>query len=105
VFITAIRLGQNPNKISDIDKVYAALREQRPLVLKYWAGTSEMQTLVANQEAWVGDFVGGRTMILKEQGQPVDYVIPASGARGLWIVLPSGKAHRAVIPAKSSLIT
>jgi spermidine/putrescine-binding protein len=26
VFITAIRLGQNPNKISDIDKVYAALR-------------------------------------------------------------------------------
>jgi spermidine/putrescine transport system substrate-binding protein len=91
VFITAIRLGQNPNKISDIDKVYAALREQRPLVLKYWAGTSEMQTLVANQEAWVGDFVGGRTVILKEQGQPVDYVIPASGARGFVDCVAIGK--------------
>jgi spermidine/putrescine transport system substrate-binding protein len=82
VFITALRLGMNPNNISDIGKVYAALREQRPLVLKYWGGTSEMQTLTANQEAWVGDFLGGRTLVLKQQGVPVDYVIPAAGARG-----------------------
>lgn len=91
VFITALRLGMNPNKITDINKVYAALREQRPLVLKYWGGTSEMQTLVANQEAWVGDFLGGRTLILKQQGVPVDYVIPAAGARGFVDCVAIGK--------------
>ncbi|HKN58657.1 MAG TPA: extracellular solute-binding protein [Gemmatimonadaceae bacterium] len=82
VFITALYLRQNPNQISDIDKIYAALKAQRPLVLKYWGGTSEMQTLVANQEVWAGDFVGGRTVQLKEQGVPVDYLVPEAGARG-----------------------
>ena len=82
VFITALYLKQNPNNISDIDKVYAALKAQRPLVLKYWGGTSEMQTLVANQEVWAGDFVGGRTVQLKEQGVPVEYLVPEAGARG-----------------------
>jgi spermidine/putrescine transport system substrate-binding protein len=91
VFITALKLGVNPNKIPDINAVYAALREQRPLVLKYWGGTSEMQTLVANQEAWVGDFLGGRTMILKGQGVPVDYLIPAAGARGFVDCVGIGK--------------
>jgi spermidine/putrescine transport system substrate-binding protein len=91
VFITALRLGVNPNQIPDINAVYAALREQRPLVLKYWGGTSEMQTLVANQEAWVGDFLGGRTMILKGQGVPVDYLIPAAGARGFVDCVGIGK--------------
>ncbi len=82
VFITALYLRQNPNQISDINKIYASLREQRSLVLKYWGGISEMQTLVSNQEAWVGDFVGGRTVQLKEQGVPVEYFIPDAGARG-----------------------
>ena len=91
VFITALRLGQDPNKISDINKVYAALREQRPLVFKYWGATSEMQTLVANQEAWVGDFLGGRTSLLKKQGVPVEYVIPSSGARGFVDCVAIGK--------------
>jgi spermidine/putrescine transport system substrate-binding protein len=81
-FFTALYLGQDPNKLTDVDKVYDAWRKQRPLVLKYWSGTSEMQTLVANQEAWVGEFVGGRTAIMKEQGLPVDYVIPSAGVRG-----------------------
>ena len=91
VFITALRLGQDPNKISDINKIYAALREQRPLVFKYWGATSEMQTLVANQEAWVGDFLGGRTSLLKKQGVPVEYVIPSSGARGFVDCVAIGK--------------
>jgi spermidine/putrescine transport system substrate-binding protein len=82
VFITALYLRQNPNQISDIDKIYAALKAQRPLVLKYWGGTSEMQTLVSNQEVWAGDFVGGRTVQLKEQGVPVEYLVPEAGARG-----------------------
>jgi spermidine/putrescine transport system substrate-binding protein len=91
VFLTALYLGQNPNQISDIDKIYAALRQQRPLVLKYWGGTTEMQTLVANQEAWIGDFLGGRTVIMKEQGLPVDYAIPAAGARGFVDCVGIGK--------------
>lgn len=82
VFLTALYLGQNPNKIRDLDAVYAALRNQRDLVVKYSAGTSEMQTLMSNEQAWAGDFVGGRAVILKEQGLPVEYLVPQAGARG-----------------------
>jgi spermidine/putrescine transport system substrate-binding protein len=82
VFLTALYVGQDPNNLTDVEKVYEALRRQRPLVLKYYGGTTEMQNLVANGEAWVGEFVGGRTLILKEQGVPVEYIIPASGTRG-----------------------
>lgn len=81
-FFTALYLGQDPNNLTDVEKVYEAWRRQRPLVLKYYGGTSEMQTLIANQEAWVGEFVGGRTAILKEQGLPVEYFIPEAGVRG-----------------------
>jgi spermidine/putrescine-binding protein len=81
-FFAALYVGQDPNKLTDVEKIYDALRQQRPLVLKYYGGTSEMQTLVANQEVWVGEFVGGRTAVMKEQGVPVDYVIPESGVRG-----------------------
>ena len=91
VFITALYLGQDPNNISDIGKVYAALRDQHALIRKYWGGTSEMQTLLSNQEVWLGDFVGGRAAILKEQGQPVEYFIPEAGARGFVDCVGIGK--------------
>jgi spermidine/putrescine transport system substrate-binding protein len=82
VFTTALYLGQNPNQISDIAKIYDAMRAQRPLVLKYWGGTTEMQNLLANGEAWVGEFVGGRTLVMKDQGLPLEYFIPKTGSRG-----------------------
>lgn len=82
VFLTALYVGQNPNQLTDVEKVYEAMRKQRPLVLKYYGGTTEMQNLLANGEAWAGEFVGGRTLILKEQGLPVEYVFPKEGLRG-----------------------
>ena len=95
-FTTALYLGQDPNNLSDVEKIYEAWRTQRPLVLKYWGGTSEMQTLVANQEAWVGEFVGGRTVVMKGQGVPVDYVIPAKGTRGFidCVAIAKGSPNR-----------
>lgn len=90
-FFTALYLGQDPNNLSDVEKIYAAWRAQRPLVLKYWGATSEMQTLVANQEAWVGEFVGGRTAVMKAQGVPIDYVIPEAGVRGFIDCVGIGK--------------
>jgi spermidine/putrescine transport system substrate-binding protein len=81
-FLTALYLKQDPNNITDVEQVYDAWRKQRPLVLKYYGATTEMQNLLANGEVWVGDFVGGRTLILQEQGAPLDYVIPKDGARG-----------------------
>jgi spermidine/putrescine transport system substrate-binding protein len=96
MFLTALYVGQDPNNLTDVEKVYEALRRQRLLVLKYYGGTTEMQNLVANGEAWVGEFVGGRTLILKEQGVPVDYVIPASGTRGYvdCVCVAKGSANR-----------
>jgi len=81
-FTSALYLGQDPNKLTDVEKIYDSWRKQLPLTLKLYGGTSEMQTLITNQEAWVGEFVGGRTAVLKEQGVPVDYFIPSSGVRG-----------------------
>lgn len=91
MFITALYLGQDPNNISDVGAVYDALKEQRDVVFKYWGGVSECQALLANREAWAADFLGGRSVVLQDQGEPIAYVLPKEGARGFVDCVAIGK--------------
>jgi spermidine/putrescine-binding protein len=52
---TAAYLGMDPNNISSIDKVFAALKEQRRLVKTYWKNGAELRLLLANREVWLAD--------------------------------------------------
>jgi spermidine/putrescine transport system substrate-binding protein len=96
MFFTALYVGQDPNSLSDAEKVYDAMRQQRPLILKYFGSITEMQNLLANGEVWVGEFVGGRSLILRDQGVPLEYVYPKEGVRG-WVecaVIGKGSPRR-----------
>lgn len=52
---TAAYLGMDINNVSSVDKVFAALREQRKLVKTYWKNAAEFRLLLANREVWLGD--------------------------------------------------
>jgi spermidine/putrescine transport system substrate-binding protein len=83
VFITALYLRQNPNQISDIDKIYAALKAQRPLVLKYWGG--HLGDADARQQPGGVDRRLRRradSSSSRNKGIPVEYLVPEAGARG-----------------------
>lgn len=84
VFTTALYLGMDPNNITDWDKLWDAVREQRKLVLKYWGSGVEMQQLFTNGEIAAGEFWSGRTLNLQKQGVPVEYCIPKEGA-STWV--------------------
>ena len=84
VFIGALYTGQDPNNITDYDAIWDAIREQHKLVLKYWSSGMEMQQLFTNKEIYLGEFWSGRTLNLKLQGVPVEYVIPKEGA-SCWV--------------------
>lgn len=84
VSITALYLGQDPYKVFrecdiDIDPVWDALSEQRDLITSYWEAASDMETYLTTEEAWLGDFWGGRAYYVKQQGVPVEYVFPDEG--------------------------
>ncbi len=82
---TALYLGMNPNNIEDMDAVWAALKKQQPLVVKYISSGAEMQQVLSNETAWVGTFWVGRVTVLrKERNVPVKFAIPKEGVGG-WI--------------------
>lgn len=92
----AMYLGQDPNNITDINAIYKKMAEQNDLVLKYWRGGAEMETLLTTEEAWLGDFWSGRVLRLKEKGLPFEYSIPDEGAI-TWLdalVVARGSKHR-----------
>ncbi|MBW2059801.1 MAG: extracellular solute-binding protein [Deltaproteobacteria bacterium] len=96
VFTTALYLGQDPNNITDYDALWDAVRQQHKLVLKYWSSGMEMQQLFTNREIYLGEFWSGRTLNLKLQGVPVEYVIPKEGA-STWVeawCIPKGSKKK-----------
>ena len=92
----ALFLGQDPNKINDIDAIMKKLRELRPNLLKFWSSGADLTSSFATREIWIADFWRGRVNNLKKEGHPVQYTQPKEGTIG-WvdaIVIPKGAKHR-----------
>ncbi len=100
-WVTRIRyaaayLGEDYNNIADIDAIWKALREQQKLVFKYWDSGSEMETMLTNEEAWIGDLWGGRVLKLAQRGVPVKPIFPKEGTE-VWtdaLVVPINAPHK-----------
>jgi spermidine/putrescine transport system substrate-binding protein len=63
MWYAALHTGQSPNNMTDLKAIWAALREQRDLMKKYWASGAELMSLLANEEiyatvAWSGRVAG-----------------------------------------------
>jgi spermidine/putrescine transport system substrate-binding protein len=77
VWYAALATGQNPNKIEDMDAVWAKVREQRDLAKKFWSSGAELMDLLSKGEIVVTDAWSGRVAALQQQGQPIGYIDPA----------------------------
>ncbi|MCG8568312.1 MAG: extracellular solute-binding protein [Desulfobacterales bacterium] len=76
VWYAALHTGQNPNQIKDEKAVWAALKEQRKLMKKYWASGSELMSLLGNNEIYATTAWSGRVAALQKQGHPIGYLAP-----------------------------
>ncbi len=74
--------GQDINKIADLGKIWAALREQHKLVTRYFDNWAEGMELMQNETMWISPFLGGRSVNLQQKGFPIKYFKPKDG----WIL-------------------
>jgi spermidine/putrescine transport system substrate-binding protein len=79
VWYGALQTDQSPNDIQDIDAVWDAVRENRDLLLKYWASGAELMSLLAEEEIYATEAWSGRVYALQEQGHDIGYYDPPSG--------------------------
>ncbi|WP_442581704.1 extracellular solute-binding protein [Mesorhizobium sp. ASY16-5R] len=77
VWYAALATGQDPNKITDMDAVWAKVRETRDLAKKFWSSGAELMDLLTKGEIVVTDAWSGRVAALQQQGQPIGYLDPA----------------------------
>lgn len=76
VWYGALRTGQYPNGIQDIETVWNALSQQREIIKKYWVSGAELMSLLANEEIYVTPAWSGRVAALQEQGHPIGFFAP-----------------------------
>ena len=76
IWYAALHTGQSPNDIQDLDAMWNALREQVPLVKKYWASGAELMSLLANEEIYATVAWSGRVAHLQDQGYPIAFLAP-----------------------------
>jgi spermidine/putrescine transport system substrate-binding protein len=76
MWYAALHTGQNPNNIKDLDAVWAALKEQRGLMKKYWASGSELMSLLGNGDIDVTVAWSGRVAALQKEGHHIGYLSP-----------------------------
>jgi spermidine/putrescine transport system substrate-binding protein len=76
IWYAALKTGQNPNDIKDLDAVWAALREQRGMIKKYWGSGAELMSLLANEEIYATVAWSGRVAALQAQGHPIGFLAP-----------------------------
>ena len=76
VWYAALATGQDPNKIEDMDVVWAKVREQRDIAKKFWGSGAELMDLLSKGEIVVTDAWSGRVASLQEQGHPIGYLDP-----------------------------
>jgi spermidine/putrescine-binding protein len=80
VMVAALYTGQDPNNISDWNRIKEALMAQRKLIKKYWNTHEEMAELMATETAWLSQYNDGRVRQLQKRGIPVNYTVPKEGA-------------------------
>jgi len=71
-----LHTGQSPNNITNLNAVWAALREQRGLMKKYWSSGAELMSLLANGEIYATVAWSGRVAALQQEGHPIGYLSP-----------------------------
>ncbi|HSO19298.1 MAG TPA: extracellular solute-binding protein, partial [Desulfosarcina sp.] len=76
MWYAALHTGQSPNDMTDLDAIWAALREQRDLVKKYWSSGAELMSLLANEEIYATVAWSGRVAALQDQGKPIGFLAP-----------------------------
>ena len=76
VCYAALATGQDPNKIEEMDAVWAKVREQRDIAKKFWGSGAELMDLLSKGEIVVTDAWSGRVASLQEQGHPIGYLDP-----------------------------
>ena len=87
IAIAALALGYNdPFQLSDdqLENIKDFLIEQKPLLLKYFEGDEEADTLFAEGEVWISFGWGADAVSLSDEGTPVEFVSPREGALS-WI--------------------
>jgi spermidine/putrescine transport system substrate-binding protein len=76
VWYAALATGQDPNKIEDMDAIWAKVRETRDLAKKFWGSGAELMDLLSKGEIVVTDAWSGRVASLQQQGHPIGYLDP-----------------------------
>ena len=76
MWYAALHTGQSPNNMTDLKAIWAALREQRDLMKKYWASGAELMSLLANEEIYATVAWSGRVAALQQEGHPIGYLSP-----------------------------
>jgi spermidine/putrescine transport system substrate-binding protein len=76
MWYAALHTGQSPNNMTDLEAVWAALREQRGLMKKYWSSGAELMSLLANGEIYATVAWSGRVAALQQEGHPIGYLSP-----------------------------
>jgi spermidine/putrescine transport system substrate-binding protein len=84
VMLAAIVLGQDPNKPADLDAIKEKLIEQKPLNKTYWKTGDEFSKLFAGKQISVALMWSGQAASMKQDGQPIGFVVPKDGAIG-WV--------------------
>jgi spermidine/putrescine transport system substrate-binding protein len=76
MWYAALKTGQSPNDMKDLEAIWEALREQRGLVKKYWGSGAELMSLLANGEIYATVAWSGRVAALQQEGHPIGYLSP-----------------------------
>ncbi len=76
MWYAALHTGQSPNNMTDLKAIWAALREQRGLMKKYWSSGAELMSLLANGEIYATVAWSGRVAALQQEGHPIGYLSP-----------------------------
>ncbi|MCF6246370.1 MAG: extracellular solute-binding protein [Desulfobacula sp.] len=76
MWYAALHTGQDPNNITDEKAVWAALKEQRGMIKKYWASGSELMSLLGNSDIYATVAWSGRVGLLQKEGHPIGYLAP-----------------------------
>ena len=76
MWYAALHTGQDPNNIKDEKAVWAALKEQRGMIKKYWASGSELMSLLGNGDIYATVAWSGRVGLLQKEGHPIGYLAP-----------------------------
>lgn len=76
MWYAALYTGQSPNNMTDLKAIWAALREQRDLMKKYWSSGAELMSLLANGEIYATVAWSGRVAALQQEGHPIGYLQP-----------------------------